>query len=353
VTIGPGPIRVVVVEDSSVQRAHIVRTLELDGDITVVGQAAGAIEAIAIVDAVGPDVVTLDLGIPDGGGEHAIEQIMAHRPTPILVLSAAVTHPSSAPAVEALVAGAIEALPKPVRWTPADEQQLRARVRSLRGVTVLRHPRGRLARSAAARVPDHRSALPVARTDGNRVVAIAASTGGPAALAEVLSGLGGIGAPVLVIQHLHPDFVDGLVAWMERVSALPVKLARDGEALVSDTVYISPGGVHMRLAAERRIALGIAPATLHRPSANELFLSVARHAGTDGVGVLLSGMGDDGAVGLLEIRKAGGLTIAQDESTCAVYGMPRAAQRLGAVMEMLPLERISRAVSRATEGARS
>ncbi|MBW8826214.1 MAG: chemotaxis-specific protein-glutamate methyltransferase CheB [Acidobacteria bacterium] len=350
------PVRVVVVEDSLVQRAHIVTTLEADDDITVVGEAVGAEEAIAVVAREQPDVVTLDLEIPDGGGQYAIEQIMGNTPTPILVLSATVESRTSASAIEALVAGAMDAFPKPRRWTSQEEVALRRAVRGLRGIAVVRHPRGRLA-GLAALAPnprrmvntsvDHRSPVPsgaVGSEPDGLVVAIAASTGGPQALGVVLGGLGELHAPVLVVQHMHPDFVDGLVTWIGTVSALPTVLATAGDQLRPGTVYIAPGGAHLRLGADRRIVLAPEPVTTHRPSADELFRSVATHAGANAIGVVLTGMGDDGAAGLLDLRQAGALTIAQDEASCSVFGMPRAAGLSGAVMRVLPLGRIAEAV---------
>jgi two-component system chemotaxis response regulator CheB len=169
------------------------------------------------------------------------------------------------------------------------------------------------------------------------VVALAASTGGPGALAEVLAGLGDVAAPVLVVQHIHPDFISGLVSWMARVSALPVHMARHGEATLAGHVYIGPGEVHLRLDRHGHIALDPAPPTRHRPSADELFGSVAEHAGVNGVGAVLTGMGCDGARGLLALRGRGGRTFAQDEASCAVYGMPRAAYELGAVSDVVSL----------------
>ena len=341
------PVRVVVVEDSAVQRAHLVRTLEGEGDIEVVGQAVGAAEAVALVERLRPDVVTMDLQIPGGGGQHAIEQIMAHTPTPIVVLSGRVATQQSTEAVEALLAGAVDALPKPDRWTAEAEAAVRTRVRALRGVTVLRHPRGRLTSAP-------RAAPTTAAATGRpgRVVAIAASTGGPAALATMLSGLAGLAAPVLVVQHLHPDFVNGLVAWMQRVSALPVKLASHGAALQGGVVYLGPGGTHLKVDGDLRIVLDPEPETIHRPSANELFGSVAAHAGSGGIGVVLTGMGDDGTAGLLALRARGGLTIGQDQGSCAVFGMPRAAEQAGAVIAMLPIDGIAAAVLRGAKGQR-
>jgi two-component system chemotaxis response regulator CheB len=333
--------RVVVVEDSRVQRAHLVHTLEADGDIEIVGEAVGATEAIQMIQALRPDVVTLDLQIPDGGGQHVIEQIMAFAPTPILVLSAAVTSRGSREAVEALLAGAMEALPKPLIWDAAAEQAVRERVRALQRVTVVRHPRG-------GRPPRRRPAPARTRSEGNRsVVAIGASAGGPAALAVVLSGLAGLHASVLVVQHLHADFVGGLVSWMTRVSALPVELAQQAMRLQPGIVYIAPGGTHLKVGRGHLIELDVLPDSLHTPSVDVLFSSVAQNAEGRKVGVLLTGMGEDGAAGLLEIRQRDGATIVQDEATSAVFGMPRAAQRLGAAGQLLALDDIAAAIGQA------
>jgi two-component system chemotaxis response regulator CheB len=325
----PGKVRVVVIEDSLVQRKHLVAVLEADGDISVVGQAATAVEGVALVAGTGPDVVTLDLQLPDRSGTYVIEQVMSQTPTPILVLSAIVGGPESAPTIEALVSGALEALPKPAQWTPSREAEIRRSVRNLSKVTIIRRMRRRSPPST------ERADRPSSVT--SPVVALAASTGGPAALAEVLAGLRGLAAPVLVVQHIHPDFVAGLVTWMARVSALPVHIARHGEATVAGHVYIGPGEVHLRLDRHGRVALDPAPPALHRPSADELFGSVAEHAGATGVGVVMTGMGTDGARGLLALRGRGGRTFAQDEASCAVFGMPHAAYELGAVRDVVSL----------------
>jgi chemotaxis response regulator CheB len=211
------------------------------------------------------------------------------------------------------------------------------------GVAVVRRTRAAAAgrRPAAQRPP----ASPRAMT----VVAIGASTGGPAALAEVLSGLGGLRASVVVVQHLHPDFVGGLVSWMERAATMPVELARAGDPLRVGVITIAPGNVHLRVDSEDHIVLDPSPASLHRPSVDQLFSSLAKRAAGRNVGVVLTGMGDDGASGLLELRKRGDITIAQDEATSVVYGMPRAAQRLGAVLHVKPLEKIAATITRAVQ----
>jgi two-component system chemotaxis response regulator CheB len=335
------PIRAVVVEDSTATRALIIRILEADGDIVVVGQAASSADAIQRTIELMPDVVTLDLYLPDGGGRHAVEQIMARVPTPILVLSHNVDDRQSPTVIEALVAGALDALPKPDRWTADLEAQLRRTVRLLCKVHVIRHPRGRLAKVWDDSPSGGGCAV-------RHVVAMAASTGGPSALAIVLAGLGGTAAPVLVVQHLHVDFTAGLIDWMSRVSALPVEVAEHHSAARPGRVYVAPGGVHLRLGADFRLELDPDPPALHRPSADELFLSVAEHAGAAAIGVLLTGMGDDGAKGLLAIRRRGGRTLAQDKESCAVFGMPAAAQRLGAVDDLLPPAELATAIARAS-----
>jgi two-component system chemotaxis response regulator CheB len=335
------PIRALVVDDSTGARARIARILEDEGDIMVVGQAATSVDALELTLALRPDIITLDLYLPDGGGRHAVEQIMARAPTPILVLSHNRDDRRSPSVVEALVAGALDALPTPDQWTPELEAQLRRSIALLHKVHVVRHPRGSHERN--------HSAFPgPAPTTVHHIVAIAASTGGPSALATVLAGLGGSTAPVLVVQHLHLDFTAGLIEWMARESALPVQLAEHGQHPRSGRVYVAPGGVHLRLGADSRLELDPNPATLHRPSADELFFSVAKRAGRGAVGVLLTGMGDDGAKGLLAIKQRGGCTLAQDEASSAVFGMPAAAQRLGAVTNMLPPTRLAREILQAT-----
>jgi two-component system chemotaxis response regulator CheB len=163
----------------------------------------------------------------------------------------------------------------------------------------------------------------------------------------VLAGLAGLDASVLVVQHLHPDFVAGLVSWMARVSPLPVELARDGERLRPGVTYIAPGDTHLRIGPDDGIVLDPEPAALHRPSVDVLFSSLAERANGSNVGVLLTGMGDDGAAGLLALRRRGDVTIAQDEESSVVFGMPRAAQRLGAAQHVVPLDQVAPAIMRA------
>lgn len=329
------PLRAVLVEDSTVQARAIARMLEAEGDIVVVATAADAGEAAAAVARLRPDVVTMDLDIP-GGGHEAIEQIMADTPTPILVVSGILESQTGPLAVRALAAGAVDALPKPRVWDDAEASELRRQVRRVGRIPVIRRrPQGTRPRRARELPP---------RSGAGPIVAVAASTGGPAALSTLLSGLAGASATILVVQHIHPAFADGFATWLATVSGLPVTMAGDGARLASGCVYVAPGDCHLRLGPEARLVVGPDPPTLHRPSADVLFRSVAEHGGRGAVGVLLTGMGEDGAAGLLAMRQAGARTFAQDEASSAVYGMPRAAERIGAAEQILPLDELAAAV---------
>lgn len=337
------PIRVIVVEDESPQRTELLRALQRDGDISVLGLAHSAGETLTLVAQVRPDVVIVDLHLSDGGGKQAIEQVMGRHPTPVLALAAQSENRQSPPAVEALLAGAVDAVPRPGNWTPELGLGLRRSVLQASRVAVLRHPPGQRTEPPAGVTP--------VRGGGPPIVAVGASTGGPSALAILLAGLSGLPAPVLIVQHLHADFTGGLLEWMTRVSALPVAMAENDATMHAGRVYLAPGDVHLCVGANRRLELRDRPASLHRPSVDQLFQSVAQF-GSAGIGVILTGMGDDGAAGLLAMHSNGAQTFGQDEGSCAVYGMPRAAHRLGAVTAMLPLDQLADAVQRATRQVR-
>jgi len=328
-------IRLVLVEDSATQAAHLARVLQADGDITVVAQVADGDRAVEAVAHHRPDVVTMDLDLPGAGGEDAIERIMSGTPTPILVLSGVIDGSGSAQAVAALAAGAVDALPKPQRWDEATERALRRQVRTVASVPVV----GRRRR------PTRTAPLRQATGGHGPVVAIAASTGGPAALAELLRALPAVPAPLLVVQHIHASFTAAFVTWLDAEAAVPVELATGGTVALPGHVYVAPSDVHLRLGAHGQLTLHTEPRTVHRPSADELFFSLAERAGATAVGVCLTGMGDDGARGLLAMRRAGARTFAQDEESSVVFGMPRAAQQLGAVQRLLSPQQLAAAVA--------
>lgn len=332
-------VRALTVADAGPGGSELVAALEQDADISVLAQVSSPDGAAAMVARHRPDIVVLDLGVGGGMGHRVVAEIMNRAPTPVVVLAAGIADRTAPSAVDALVAGALDVLPLPAEWTPARSAALREDVRRLSKAWVIRHLRGA--------APDDAPKRGAALSAGRPIVAMAASTGGPSAFARVLAELAGLPAAVLIVQHLHPDFAGSLLDWMQRVSALPVELGSAGARVRPGHVYLAPPGVHMRLTQRGLLELDDRPLVVHRPSADVLFTSVAEHAGPAGVGVLLTGMGDDGARGLLAMRRSGARTIAQDEKSCAVYGMPRAAYRLGAAAEVRPLEHVAAAVQRA------
>jgi two-component system chemotaxis response regulator CheB len=325
-----GRISVVVASDDGGSRVALLHALEAEGDITVVAQTTAALAPRA-TRTLRPDLLALDLSASAAAidaGLSIIDQVMANSPVPILILHAPGAGDDRLPG-EAIAAGALECVAGHRSWADGDARRLRGRVRLLRRVQVIRHTRGRLVTHPNAEMP---------------VVGIAASTGGPAAVARVLGQLGDLRAAVLVVQHIDERFLDGFCELLRRSSALPVEMATDGMALREGCVHIAPAGVHLALGRSRRVAVATEPPSLHRPSADVLFRSIALHAGSAGVGVVLTGMGDDGAAGLLELRRRCGVVIAQDETSCAVFGMPRAALQLGAVERLTALDGIAAAV---------
>ena len=313
-------------------RRELSRSLSLAGELRIL-ESADPREAIEVVSRSTPAVVVL---VFDGSASAltAIQDIMSRQPTPIILVRAeGVGAESAAVGVES---GAVDAVASPADGNVAVLAALRGRIRRASLVPVIRHLRGRR-RPLAGR---------------GAVVAIAASTGGPQALAQVLRELGGLAAPVLVVQHLHPTFTGRFLEWMARESALPVEMAAEGTTICSGVVYLAPSNLHLRLTTARHLTLSSEPDSLHRPSADVLFSSVAEYAAAAAVGVLLTGMGADGAQGLLAILRKGGRTIVQDEASSAVYGMAKAAQSMGAAEQVLHLELISAAIF-AGIGARS
>lgn len=331
---GERPIRVLVADDSDLFREVLSRVITADPAFEVVAAAADGYQAARLAQALKPDVITMDINMPDADGFSGIARIMAETPTPILVLT---VNPEETVGFRALSLGALDILEKPQADADLDDYgtTLRSRLRLLAGVRVIRHLRGlRAQRPAAAR--------PVAHSD---VVVVGASLGGPRALATLVRALpAGFGAPVLVVQHIAEGFTEGLANWLDQESKLTVRTARDGEVLRPGQVLLAPTGRHL-VVTRGHARLSDAPAVdSFKPSVTPLFLSAAEAYGARVCGVILTGMGRDGADGLQAVKRAGGHTIAQDEASSAVFGMPRAAIETGAVDRVLPLEEIPRAL---------
>jgi two-component system chemotaxis response regulator CheB len=332
----PGaPVRVVVVAGTLARAGQLERLLAAPG-FSVVGVARDAVLAERMVAEARPSAVLLDLGLSAGGLE-AIERIMATRATPIIVCGDASGQPEAALAAGAVdVVGPLDA----PQGTPQFAEALLRHLRMASRVPVITHPRARLrARQGATRPSVPPAARPV-------VVAVGASTGGPPALATILRELpADLDAAVLVVQHMAEGFVEGLARWLDEASPLRVVVAVDGERVVAGTVYLAPAGRNMLLGPGHRVELAPpAAGQFHVPGVDATLLSVARTCGPRAVGVLLTGMGRDGAVGLRAMRDRGAATIGQDESTSVVYGMPAAARALDAVEREVALPAVAGAL---------
>lgn len=338
-------IRVLIAEDSATVREMLVAILSADPEIEVVGEARDGVEAVELTHARRPDVVTMDIHMPNLDGFEATRRIMAEVPTPIVIVSGTVDVREVEISMHALRIGALTLLPKPPSPLAPEFDELARRyvqtVKAMARVKVVR-VRGDATTPPRPGPPDAGTAA--ARTRGApRIVAIAASTGGPAALGRVLGGLpASFALPIVVVQHIADGFVRGLATWLETTTSLHVVVARDGERLAPRSVYLAPDGHHLRVAPGATIAVARGPAIGGlRPSADALFESVAQVYRRAVVAVILTGMGRDGVDGLTAIRAAGGVVIAQDEATSVVYGMPGSAVAAGVADEVLPLDAIA------------
>jgi two-component system chemotaxis response regulator CheB len=327
------PVRVLVADDSELFRELLSRVVVEDGTLELAAVARDGDEAARLARQHRPDVITMDLNMPDADGYAGIARIMAETPTPILVLTA---NPSEAAGFKALSLGALDIEEKPDAEADLSEygRLLRNRLRLLAGVKVIRHPRG-------LREQRRKAAAPPAAPP--QLVVIGASLGGPRALSAILKKLpASFPVPIAVVQHIADGFTAGLASWLDQESALTVAEACDGEPLRPGRVVLAPSGKHLVVTRGQVHLSDDPPVETFKPSVTPLFASAARHYGRRACGVLLTGMGRDGAEGLKTIQEEGGVTIVQDEATSAVFGMPRAALDLGAADRVLSLEDIPR-----------
>ena len=338
------PIRVVIADDSLVAREMLFQILDSDSDIEVVGQALDGAEAVELVSRLKPDLITMDIHMPRMDGLEATERIMAFTPTPILVVSSSVHGEGMGRAFDALDRGALEVLkkPEPRDWADLDRigRDLLRKVKILSRVRVITHVAGRRGRRAAGDLGVAGAAAP------RSIVAIGSSTGGPSALHAVFEALPpDLPVAVLVAQHIADGFVPGLVAWLDAGSAVSVVAAEEGVTPRPGVVYVAPTGANMVLSRGRIAFRESSAGQLYVPSADTLFESIAQDVGEAAVGAILTGMGADGARGLKVLHDGGAFTIAQDEPTCTIFGMPKAAIALGGVDRVLPLESIGPAIA--------
>ncbi|MFC5372350.1 chemotaxis response regulator protein-glutamate methylesterase [Brevundimonas faecalis] len=328
------PVRVLVVDDSATMRSLISAVLRRDPDISVVGTAADPLEARALIKELNPDVITLDVEMPNMNGLEFLEKIMRLRPMPVVMVST-LTQAGTDVTLAALEVGAVDAVAKPAPGVPPQE----AFADLGEKVKIAARSRVRPLETREARALDSGY-----RADPDHILAIGSSTGGVEALLNILSAFPADCPATVVTQHMPASFTRSFAARLDKISAATVTEATDGAPLAPGRVYIAPGGEHHLEVSKGRCRLVAAdPVNGHRPSVDVLFHSVAGQA-RPMTGVILTGMGKDGAKGLLAMRQAGARTLGQDEATCVVYGMPRAAFELGAVERQLPLPRIAPAI---------
>ena len=337
-------IHVMIIDDSAAIRAQCRGLLEVEPDIEVVAEAADAFAARRVLDRVTPRVITLDVEMPRMDGITFLRKLMAGRPTAVVMVSS-LTQRGAEATLEALKLGAVGVVGKPSPDFPCSlETFASALVREVRAAAM--------ARLAGATLVPAAPPLAAVGADGSHLVAIGASTGGTEAIRAVLARMPAACPPIAIVQHMPPGFTASFARHLDAEMAPHVCEASDGLALTPGMVAIGAGDTHLEVAGQpggwRLVVRGGERVNHQRPSVDVLFHSVARVAGAEAVGVLLTGMGADGAAGMAAMHDAGAYTIAQDEATCTVYGMPRAAVALGAATVELPLVRIPHAILKAT-----
>lgn len=341
-------IRVVVVDDSPTASRFLVSLLQSAEGIDVVGVGNNGEQALRLIHRLRPDVVTMDIRMPNMDGLEATRHVMQQVPTPIVIVATSLVQAGVDLSFEALRAGALAIVRKPGLADVQTCGHLVQTVRLMASVPVVRRWGDRPARTRnvpppatippAPPVPDHQG-----KERHIEIIGIAASTGGPGTLLSILSALpNDFPIPLLVVQHITRGFTAGLASWLDSRISLNVRLGGHGEPLRPGSVLVAPDDYHMQVSSQRTLELhrGASYKGL-RPSANLLFHSLASVYGARAMGIILTGMGDDGADGLLALHQAGGYTIAQDPNSCVVYGMPAVAIAHGAVDHVLTLEQIT------------
>ena len=335
-------VRVLLADDSLLAREIIKDIFHTTKDIIVVGDAINGHEAVELTGQLKPDLIVMDLIMPEMDGLTAIEEIMARFPTPILVLSASLDDTEVSNSFVAIKKGALDVMEKPggADFDPSGgfSTTIIEKARMLARIKVIR--RRAISRPKALQVPP----LPGGK---KTILAIGASTGGPQAVMSIIKSLpADFKAATCIVQHIASSFAAGFAQWLDRESSIKVRIAVDGGEFKPGEVFVAPSDCHMTISNGVVRLSREAPVNCCRPSIDVLFNSLASEPGGQVVGVLLSGMGKDGAEGLARIKASGGLTIVQDEQSCAVFGMPKAAINLNAVDRILPLSDIPDAISR-------
>jgi two-component system chemotaxis response regulator CheB len=347
-------VAVMVVDDSPICRQLICDALAKDPDLEVVATCENGLEAVKRAAELKPSVITMDVDMPVMDGLQAVERIMAESPTPILMLTADPRHQAPELTCKALEAGALALQVKPALDAGPDAWNLAREVKLLSSVKVIRHLRGMSKRPAARPAPAVSPPAEHAAFQSSPIgiVAIASSTGGPQVIHKLLSELpGDFPVPVVIVQHINAAFADSLAGWLAAHSKLKVRVAKEGDALVPGEVLIAPPGQHTRVQSRGRLSVSPGePRDGHMPSATLLLESAAKIYGRRAVGMILTGMGTDGADGIVAIKQAGGKTVAQNQESCVVFGMPGAAIAKKGVDQVVHGDELSQALLRLARG---
>jgi two-component system, chemotaxis family, protein-glutamate methylesterase/glutaminase len=340
------PIRVLLVEDSRIALVILRRILTSSPNIEIVGEACTGVEALALIPKVQPDVICTDLHMPQMDGLTLTSEVIKLYPRPILVISASVRRTDTWRVFQLLEAGAVDICPKPISSSAADnaafKQELLSKIEILAGVKVLRK-RHKTPVTINAPASSYGSVAAANGALRPGIVVIGASTGGPQALCDVFVQLpADFPVPILCVQHICLGFLQGLIDWLSSRCVLPIQIAQPGDIPQPGRIYFAPERYHLELDTKGRFICSNAPRLEgHRPAVTTTFKSVASVYGQRALGILLTGMGRDGADGLLAIAQAGGFTIAQDEATSVIFGMPKEAIKLGAAKQILPIRAIA------------
>lgn len=335
------PIKVLVVDDSALMRQILGEILRQDPQLTVVGSAPNPYVAWEKIRTLQPDVLTLDVEMPRMDGLTFLEKLMRARPMPVVMVSS-LTERGCETTMRALELGAVDFVTKPKVDVNSGTIELGAEI--MEKVKTAARARVRIRRDRGPAAPP-RQAGPLLQTTTHKVICIGASTGGTEALSEVLTALPADSPGIVIVQHMPAGFTRSFAERLDRSCQIRVKEAEDGDRILQGHALLAPGGLHMavrRVGASHLVRVGPGqPVNRHCPSVDVLFRSAAQHLRSNAIGVILTGMGADGAAGMLEMRNAGARTIAEDESTCVVFGMPREAIALGGAEDVVPLDRVA------------
>ena len=319
-----GTIRILIAEDSPVQLAVLRFVLEEDGGFTVLGTAGDGSEAVAMAAKLRPDIILMDYHMPRMNGVEATREIMRRTPVPIVIASAGLQPNDVALSIEALRCGALAVTVKPTDL--ADSNHTRHATELVQTLNLMSEVKVVRRWAPASEQPGKPLAVPKRRKTV-KIIAIGGSTGAPAVIGNILAALpANFPIPIVLVQHMAVGFMEGFALWLNQKSAVTVRIAKSGEEILPATAYVAPDDVHLTVGPDGRLQLQSAPPEQgFRPSVNYLFRSIAKSYGTTGMAILLTGMGCDGVDGLVNLRRTGGITIAQDEASCVAFGMPREA----------------------------